>query len=382
MAIACLAACARPDSDKDETADAAPAVYPLEAELGVLLPSAYAGRSAERPRGAWFDEFERSTGCRLNIAGAGSAEEFIAKAQRETIDLVVADGIVGVQLVQGGVVQPLDVRRLPGLSALAPKFADMPWLSQFGARYAVPFQAGAHVLLYDPRVFPQPITGWSVLYDAQNLPDGRTNAGRIQSAVDAASIADAALVLRVRQPSLAIADPFELDERQFAAAVELLQGQRALLHSVRSEGEAGQLADFQQASVVAMAATVRLFDRLRDEGNSVAMTLPAEGSTGWIDAAMLKATARHPNCAYAFMSWSLKPRVQAQLSAAASTMPVVASVCREGRLLDPARCAELGVDALDRVSFSHLPTARCGGRSCVPYSRWLVDSASPSGDSP
>ena len=31
-------------------------------------------------------------------------------------------------------------------------------------------------------------------------------------------------------------------------------------------------------------------------------------------------------------------------------------------------------DALDRISFAHLPTARCSRRAaCVPYSRWLSE---------
>lgn len=383
LAIVALVACGRAPSGNAPQAGTAADEYPLERQLGVLLPSDYLGKTAERPRDAWFDEFERGTGCRLSLSTADYADEFVGKVQHEAVDLVVADGVVSVQLIQGGAAQPLDTRRVPPLSGVDPRFADSPWMSQFGVRYAIPFQAGVHVLMYDPTVFPEPVTSWSLLYEAQTLPDGKTNAGRVQSSVGAIGIADAALFLRTQRPSLAIADPFELDEKQFAAALDALRQQRPLLHSIWRYGEEKALRDFRQGAVVAMSASVRQFDRLRDEGASVAMSLPAEGSAGWLHASLLKTGARHPNCAYAFMAWSLKPRIQAQLSATASTLPVLASVCRDARLLDPARCAELGADALDRVHFAHLPTARCRDRaSCVPYSRWLAEFDSLSGDAP
>ena len=383
LAIVALVACGRAPPAPGEVAEKNPAKLPLENELGVLLPSAYAGKTTERPRAAWFDEFERGTGCRLSLSTADDDREFVDKAQRDAVDLIIADGIVGLQLIQGGAAQPLDTRRVPPLSGVDPRFADLPWMSQFGVRYAIPFQAGVHVLMYDPTVFPEHVTSWSLLYEAQTLPDGKPNAGRVQSSVGAIGIADAALFLRTQRPSLAIADPFELDEKQFAAALDALRQQRPLLHSIWRYGEDKALRDFRQGAVVAMSASVRQFDRLRDEGASVAMRLPAEGSTGWLHASLLKTGARHPNCAYAFMAWSLKPRIQAQLSATASTLPVVASVCRDARLLDPARCAELGADALDRVHFAHLPTARCRDRaSRVPYSRWFAEFESLNGDAP
>lgn len=373
LSIACLAACGRGQDEGRAGAGATETKYPLEGELGLLLRSAYVGKAADRPHGQWLDEFERSTRCHLVVSTADSDEEFAAKIRRDAVDVVIADGVVGLQLIQGGVVQPLDPRRLPALSGIDPRFGAMPWLAPFGVRQGLPFQAGMQVLLYDTSVFPGPVTSWSVLYQGQDLPDGKSNVGRIQSHGVATSVADAAMFLKTRRPELGIDDPFELDERQFSAALALLRSQRPLLQRYWND-EAVQRQEFRAGGVAAMSATVRQFDRLRADGASVAMTVPVEGSTGWIDVAMLKAGARHPNCAYAFMAWTLKPRVQAQVSAAASTMPVIASICRDGKLLDPARCAELGAGALDRIDFGHLPVARCSRRSaCVPYSRWLAD---------
>ena len=373
VAIACLGACARAPSPGAGAASEAPTKYPTEGSLGLLLPAVYLGKTTQRPRAEWFDRFERDTGCRLSIATADSDEELAARLQRGGIDVVVADGIGSVRLIQGGEVQPLDEGRMASLSSVDPRFAKLPWLSQHGVRFGLPLQAGARMLLYDPRVFPAPVTTWSVLYDAQELPDGRGNAGRVLAQDGAVSIADAAVYLSMRRPEPGLGDPFELDERQFAAALALLRAQRPLQQAFGPDDNARR-AGFREGRIAAMSSSVRQFDHLRDEGVEVAMSLPAEGGTGWLHAALLARDAKHPNCAYAFMAWSLKPRIQAEMSAIASSLPVVASVCRNGKLLDRARCAELGQDALARISFAHLPTASCSRRAaCVPYSRWLAD---------
>lgn len=373
VAIACLGACARAPSSGEGTTGDAPTKYPTEGSLSLVLPSVYLGKSDARPRAEWFDRFERDTGCRLSISTVESSEELVARLQRGDIDVVMADGIGSVRLLQGGEVQPLDEGRVASLSTVDPRFAKLPWLGQHGVRYALPLQAGVRVLLYDPRVFPDPVTSWSVLYDAQDLPDGRGNTGRVQAQEGAGAIADAAVHLSTRRPELGVGDPFELDERQFAAALALLRAQRPLQQASGPDDSAKRVA-FREGRIAAMSSSVRQFDRLRAEGVSVAMSLPGEGGTGWLYSALLARDAKHPNCAYAFMAWSLKPRVQAELSASASSLPVIASVCRDGKLLDRARCAELGQDALDRIFFAHLPTARCSQRAaCVPYSRWLSD---------
>ena len=58
----------------------------------------------------------------------------------------------------------------------------------------------------------------------QNLPDGKSNKGRVEAYYGPIYIADAALYLKTHKPELGINDPYELTQKQFDAAVELLQG--------------------------------------------------------------------------------------------------------------------------------------------------------------
>ncbi|MCY1300243.1 hypothetical protein D9M69_508760 [compost metagenome] len=89
---------------------------------------------------------------------------------------------------------------------------------------------------------------------------------------------------------------------------------------------------------------------------------------------MLHAEAKHPNCAYKWMDWSLQPKVQGDLAAWFGSVPVVAAACTASELLGPAGCATNGYEQFDRIAFWKTPQAKCGSQgSCVPYSRWTQD---------
>lgn len=48
--------------------------------------------------------------------------------------------------------------------------------------------------MYNSKIFPTPPDSWSVVFVKQNLPDGKTNLGRVQAYDGPIYIADAALL--------------------------------------------------------------------------------------------------------------------------------------------------------------------------------------------
>jgi putative spermidine/putrescine transport system substrate-binding protein len=68
-----------------------------------------------------------------------------------------------------------------------------------------------------------------VVFEEMNLPDGKSNKGRVQAFDGPIYIADAALYLMKTNPALGIKDPYELNEAQYKAALDLLRGQRKLV---------------------------------------------------------------------------------------------------------------------------------------------------------
>ena len=104
--------------------------------------------------------------------------------------------------------------------------------------------------MYNTEVFPEAPTSWSVIFEEQNLPDGKSNKDRVQAYAGAIYIADAALYLKFHNPELGITDPYELTEEQFAAALELLNQQRGIVSKYWSDYLA-QVEDFTSEGFVA-----------------------------------------------------------------------------------------------------------------------------------
>jgi putative spermidine/putrescine transport system substrate-binding protein len=89
---------------------------------------------------------------------------------------------------------------------------------------------------------------------------------------------------------------------------------------------------------------------------------------------MLHARATHPNCAYAWVDWSLEPRVQAQAAHWLGAVPAVPAACTADERLGDAGCHANGSELLPVARFARAPQATCArAGGCVPYSRWTED---------
>ena len=80
---------------------------------------------------------------------------------------------------------------------------------------------GPNVLMYNTDVFPEPPASWEVVFREMTLPDGQSNMGRVQAYDGPIHVADAALFLMHHQPELGIENPYELNQEQYAAALDL-----------------------------------------------------------------------------------------------------------------------------------------------------------------
>ena len=106
----------------------------------------------------------------------------------------------------------------------------------------------------------------------------------------------------------------------------------------------------------------------------IASVIPAEGATGWADTTMMHADAKHPNCAYAWMEWSISPKVQGDVAAWFGSLPAVPAACKGNALLGADGCKTNGSENFDQIHFWRTPDAKCSDPAgCVPYSRWTSD---------
>lgn len=344
----------------------------LEGQLDIVAWPGYIERGDTDKNYDWVTPYETETGCKVNVKVAGTSDEMVSLMTQGGYDLVTASGDASLRLIRGNTAQPVDVSLIPSYSTVDPRLQEAPWHYVDGKHYGTPYQWGPNVLKYNTTVFKTPPTSWNVVLEPTVLPDGKPNKGRIQAYDGPIYIADAALYLMSKKPELGIKNPYELNEDQYGASLDLLRAQHPLVHRYWHDANV-QVQDFTNEGIVASSSWPFQVNTLKANNQPIDSVVPAEGATGWADTTMLHAQATHPNCAYKWMEWSLKPKVQGDLAAWFGSVPAVPAACENNALLGPEGCKTNGFENFDRIWFWRTPEAACAQGTCVPYSRWSTD---------
>ena len=346
-----------------------------EGQVNIVAWPGYIERGESDKAYDWVTRFEAASGCKVNVKTANTSDEMVALMNDGGFDLVTASGDASLRLVAGKRVQAINTDLIPSWGKVDSRLKDGTWFTVGGQHYGVPYQWGPNVLMYNTEVFKTPPTSWNVVFEKMDLPDGKTNEGRVQAYDGPIHIADAAQYLMAHKPELKITSPYELNEAQYAAALDLLRVQRTLVGRYWHDAYI-QMDDFKNEGIVASGSWPFQVGLLQSEGLPIASTIPSEGATGWADTTMMAADAAHPNCSYLWMEHTLSSNLQSDLAVWFGSNPVVPEACTDGSgMLTKAGCTANGMDDFDRIRFWTTPTANCaqGEATCVPYYRWVSD---------
>jgi putative spermidine/putrescine transport system substrate-binding protein len=345
-----------------------------EGEVDIVAWAGYIERGETDKAYDWVTDFEKQTGCKVNVKVAGTSDEMVTLMNGGGFDLVTASGDASLRLVAGKTVQEINTDLIGNWSNVDPRLQNAPWHTVDGKHYGTPYQWGPNVLMYNTEAFKDKAPdSWSVVFEEQTLPDGKSNKGRVQAYSGAIYIADAALYLMSKQPGLGIKDPYELSEDQYKAVLDLLRGQKPLVQRYWHDATV-QTDDFTNEGVVASGSWPYQVNLLQANKKPIASVIPKEGATGWADTTMMHVDAPHPNCAYMWMQHSLEPKVQGDVAAWFGSVPAVPAACKGNELLTDAGCVTNGFDKFDQIKFWKTPIGKCATQeACVPYSRWATD---------
>jgi len=323
---------------------------------------------------SWKDQFQKDTGCMVNAKYAGSSDEMVtlmADGGGGQWDMVSASGDADLRLIYGGDVKPVNPALIPDFNNFQTYFQTPPYNTINGIHYGISLQWGPNTLLYNKAKITTAPTSWSVLYDPQYK-------GLVTVPNNPIQIADAALYLSKKNPSLKITDPYELTQPQFDATVALLKQQRPLIKKYWDLAS-DEISLFENGDAMVGAAWPYQTNTLQADGKvQVADTIPSEGATGWGDTWMLATKAPHPNCAYLWTKYVSTAHVQAQQAISFGETPVNTKACAEMESLQAGSCAQYHADApgsyFQTIKFWKTPIATCpdGSQSCVPYAQWVT----------
>jgi putative spermidine/putrescine transport system substrate-binding protein len=340
-----------------------------EGKLNLIAWAGYAEDGSTDPKVDWVTPFERKTGCQVNVKIGNTSDEMVTLMRTGKYDLVSASGDATLRLIAGGDVAPVNTSLVPNYKDVYPGLKNKPWNSVGGRMYGIPHGYGANLLMWRTDKVKGPLDSWSAVFDK-----AAQNKGHVTAYDSPIYIADAALYLKSTRPDLKIANPYELDDKQFRAAVDVLKRQRQSIGQYWSDYTKEQAAFASGDSTVGTTWQV-IANLLEGDKVPVKTVLPREGSTGWSDTWMISSKAQHPNCAYRWMNWIVSPKVNAQVAEWFGEAPANRKSCQ--MTADPNHCKVFHANDekyFSRVSYWTTPRKECGdsrGAVCKDYSQWV-----------
>ena len=292
-----------------------------EKTLTLLGWPGYAEDGSNDPKVDWVTPFEQQTGCKVTFKSYGTSDEALSLFKTGDYDAIAASGDATLRLIAGNYVQPLNTSLIPSYAKVYSFLKNRAWNTVDGKTYGVPHGYGANLLMYNTDVVKPAPTSWDVVFDKSSAYKGKVTA--YDSPI---YIADAALYLMKHNTSLGITNPYALDATQLAAAVTLLKAQRANVGEYWSD-YLKSIQSFTTGNSV-VGTTWQVIKNSMPATAKVNAILPSEGATGWSDSWMISSTAKHVNCAYAWLNYIDSPKANAQATEYFGEAPVTSDACQ------------------------------------------------------
>ena len=341
-----------------------------EGEVNLICWAGYCEDGSTSAKVDWISDFEKQTGCQVNVKIGNTSDEMVNLMRTGEYDGVSASGDATLRLIDGGDVAPVNTDLVPNYADVFPGLKDQPYNSVDGQMYGIPHGRGANLLMYNTDdVTPAP-TSLASVFDPKEMA---ANKGKITAYDSPIYIADAALYLMKTQPDLGITNPYELDEDQFNAAIDLLKTQNDYIGEYWSD-YTKEIQAFTNGDS-AVGTTWQVINQLLQADNQpVKAVLPDEGSTGWSDTWMISSEAEHPNCMYMWMNHIIEPKTNAAVAEWFGEAPANEKAC--DFTADPNHCKIYDADDkqyLDDLYYWTTPVSDCGddrGDVCKTYDDW------------
>ena len=318
----------------------------------------------------WVTPYEQETGCKVNSKVGATSDEMVTLMKTGSYDGVSASGDATLRLIAGGDVAEVDLDMIENYDIVFEGLKAQPHNTVDDVPYGVPHGRGANLLMFRTDVVKPAPTSWSVVWDASSPYKGKITA--YDSPI---YIADAAVYLKATQPDLNITDPYELDDAQFKAAVDLLKQQNANIGEYWSDA-AKEIQAFTNKDTVVGTTWQYQVNTLTGAKVPVQGILPTEGSTGWSDTWMIASKAKNPNCMYLWMNYIISPEANAKATEYFGEAPVNAEACTLTK--DKSHCDKFHAqdeEYFSKIAYWKTPIKDCGddrGEVCKDYSEWTA----------
>lgn len=242
-----------------------------------------------------LDNFAKTTGARVSMSVFGSNEEMLAKLQAggSGWDVLVPTNYTISTYVGLGLIEPLDLTRIPNFDASAFQQKFMAQGTVDGKVYAVPKNWGTTGMCYDAQKLKNGPTSWKQFWDAAQGPaSGRTMVHDYQLTAIGNALKSFGYSFN------------SLDPKELADAEKLLIQVKPHLFAINSDIQPSMRSG---DAWLAMSWTGDASQLHRDLPQ-MQFTLGKEGGELWSDFFAIPKSSEHKDAAYAFINYLLDPQ--------------------------------------------------------------------------
>jgi len=244
-----------------------------------------------------LDAFSEEYGITVNYDSYSSNEELLARMQAGAsgYDVIIPSDYMVTVMAKQGMLEPIDVSRLPNFANIAPEFRDPDF--DPGNQYTVPYQWGTVGIAVDTDAVEQPVTKWADLWDPA------FENGLVLVDDEREVIGMALLTLGLDRNT---SDPADLE----AAKQKLLALKPNIKLFDSDSPKTALLAGDARAGIV-WNGEAALAHR---ENPAIDYVLPEEGCGLWFDNLAIPAHPPHGDAAEAFLDFVMRPAMAMLIS--------------------------------------------------------------------
>jgi putrescine transport system substrate-binding protein len=260
-----------------------------------------------------IDDFKAETGIdvRYDVFDSNEVLETKLLTGNSGYDVVVPSAYFLERQIKAGVFQKLDKSKLPNLANLDPDLAKSVAGHDPGNEYGVVYMWGTTGIGYDAAkveaVLPDaPVDSWSLVLDPAVVSKFKDCGVSVLE--DPTDMVGTVLLYLGK-------DPNSQSEEDLALAEKALLAVRPYIRMITSAQYVDALANGEICIAVGYSGDIlQARDRAAEAGkeSDIRFSIPKEGALMWFDTLAVPADAKHPDNAYLFIDYLLRPEVAAR----------------------------------------------------------------------
>jgi len=240
-----------------------------------------------------LEAFEKATGHKVEHEYFNSEQEMLTKLRTNpgVYDVVLINSAFTPKAAEEGLIQPIDVSKIPNAADLTPEMKNNPNLVIDGKTYGVAWVWGATSFAINTTKFDGAPESIEVLWS----PDMADKIGWRDDAVESVQMAAIALGQDINNPS----DLEAIREKLHALKPQI----RTFWTSENDWNQFMSAGEFDAAVYWSGSAS----RSATNFGLPVEFVVPKEGAIGWLDGLSVPTDAPNLDAAYQFINWMIDP---------------------------------------------------------------------------